>query len=330
MISNKKRGNEDLQIQNDTAIQKKKKKTSYERKRDGAQKFYKALKDHLLDRYLVCEKEEVVDVTIFEKGVFISSLRSQFPKYDCHSDMTITSYINELNNHCNTNVQSMHDDGSKSNHSRTLDIVTDDNLTVEPTRNNAIGKVKDTSLYPLFKESIEIKDRISCVEPFLFDIFEKLIESFITLINMSVPVFFDLSATTESSSNTTTTTTTPSSTTSTTIDDDKIVQPLRYEEKGLLFKEDGTSCPVTQRYIYCYEHEKIKVYFDGNPPTRLLHSLDFVNSALATGHHWCPPDNYDATYEFVSSSEFKLTYCVQGPKKNYRMITTFKRGATTD
>ncbi|EFA80556.1 hypothetical protein PPL_06495 [Heterostelium album PN500] len=134
----------------------------------------------------------------------------------------------------------------------------------------------------------------------------------------------------QSSSSKTTTTTTPSSTTSTTIDDDKIVQPLRYEEKGLLFKEDGTSCPVTQRYIYCYEHEKINVYFDGNPPTRLLHSLDFVNSALATGHHWCPPDNYDATYEFVSSSEFKLTYCVQGPKKNYRMITTFKRAATTD
>ncbi|EFA79750.1 hypothetical protein PPL_07441 [Heterostelium album PN500] len=48
-------------------------------------------------------------------------------------------------------------------------------------------------LYPLFKESIEIKAHISCVEPFLFDIFENLIESFITLINMSVPVFFDLS-----------------------------------------------------------------------------------------------------------------------------------------
>ncbi|EFA85814.1 hypothetical protein PPL_01045 [Heterostelium album PN500] len=43
-------------------------------------------------------------------------------------------------------------------------------------------------LYPLFKESIEIKAHISCVEPFLFDIFENLIESFITLINMSVPV----------------------------------------------------------------------------------------------------------------------------------------------
>ncbi|GAM29118.1 hypothetical protein SAMD00019534_122940, partial [Acytostelium subglobosum LB1] len=101
---------------------------------------------------------------------------------------------------------------------------------------------------------------------------------------------------------------------------------LQYEESGILISNDNAGTPVNQRYIYRYQDDRIHVYFDAVPNDgRLLHSLDFINSNLATGHHWCPPDTYDATYEFVNPHEFHLTYCVQGPKKNYKMTTVFKR-----
>eukprot|EP01133_Synstelium_polycarpum_P011567 gene11567-13500_t len=83
---------------------------------------------------------------------------------------------------------------------------------------------------------------------------------------------------------------------------------FQYTEEGVLEKTDGSRCSVTQRYVYKYQDDKINVYFDGHPPDRLLHSLDFINTSLATGHHLCINDTYDATYEFLSPEAFKLTY----------------------
>eukprot|EP01132_Coremiostelium_polycephalum_P003986 gene3986-4987_t len=104
----------------------------------------------------------------------------------------------------------------------------------------------------------------------------------------------------------------------------QLINTYKYNEEGILKQSDGNSFNVTQRYIYRYnkDDDKICVLFD-EKPERLLHSLDFINSSLAMGHHLCGSDHYDATYQFISPREFKLTYSVVGPRKNYKISTIF-------
>ncbi|KAK5579355.1 hypothetical protein RB653_009037 [Dictyostelium firmibasis] len=96
----------------------------------------------------------------------------------------------------------------------------------------------------------------------------------------------------------------------------------QYQEEGILKQPDNTEFNVSQRYIYRFKDDIITVYFD-EKPERLFHTLNFDNSSLAKGHHLCGKDTYDSIYQFVSPKEFKLIYSVLGPKKNYKITTTF-------
>ncbi|KAN0024134.1 hypothetical protein ACTFIV_008532 [Dictyostelium citrinum] len=98
----------------------------------------------------------------------------------------------------------------------------------------------------------------------------------------------------------------------------------RYQEEGILKQPDNTTFNISQRYIYRLKDDMISVYFDERPE-RLFHTLNFDNSSLAKGHHLCGNDTYDAVYQLISPKEFKLTYSVLGPKKNYKITTTFSK-----
>ncbi|KAM9995431.1 hypothetical protein ACTFIY_001629 [Dictyostelium cf. discoideum] len=96
----------------------------------------------------------------------------------------------------------------------------------------------------------------------------------------------------------------------------------QYQEEGILKQPDNTTFNISQRYIYRLKDDIISVYFDENPE-RLFQTLDFNNSSLAKGHHLCGKDTYDAIYQLISPKEFNLVYSVLGPKKNYKITTTF-------
>ncbi|KAM9970246.1 hypothetical protein ACTFIR_002094 [Dictyostelium discoideum] len=96
----------------------------------------------------------------------------------------------------------------------------------------------------------------------------------------------------------------------------------QYQEDGILKQPDNTTFNISQRYIYRLKDDIISVYFD-EKPERLFQTLDFNNSSLAKGHHLCGDDTYDAIYQLVSPKEFNLIYSVLGPKKNYKITTTF-------
>ncbi|EGC32267.1 hypothetical protein DICPUDRAFT_38642 [Dictyostelium purpureum] len=107
----------------------------------------------------------------------------------------------------------------------------------------------------------------------------------------------------------------------------------QYSEEGIMKNPDGTEFNISQKYIYKYKDEIISVFFD-EKPERLLHTLNFDQNSssgsissnnTAKGHHLCGCDTYDAVYQFISPREFKLVYSVEGPKKNYKIITTFSK-----
>ncbi len=45
----------------------------------------------------------------------------------------------------------------------------------------------------------------------------------------------------------------------------------------------------------------------------------------ASGTHMCIKDHYQAKYQFLSFSKFKLEYTVIGPAKNYVSSTLFEK-----
>lgn len=73
------------------------------------------------------------------------------------------------------------------------------------------------------------------------------------------------------------------------------------------------------RYIYDQNAQKLFKYFDDG---KLFYELHFENGS-ASGHHLCNDDTYSAKYQFLSDKNFSLSYEVQGPKKDYRILTEY-------
>lgn len=100
---------------------------------------------------------------------------------------------------------------------------------------------------------------------------------------------------------------------------------LRYIEEGTLTTAQGVVCDCYRNYLYRLENGEIHVFFDETPP-RFFHALVFsADEQSAGGEHLCGQDLYKATYYFLDTRTFTLTYAVQGPAKDYQMITEFHK-----
>ncbi|KAF8335361.1 uncharacterized protein EI90DRAFT_3048058 [Cantharellus anzutake] len=124
-----------------------------------------------------------------------------------------------------------------------------------------------------------------------------------------------------------------------------------YLEQGKLTTETGMSFDAQRRYRYHYseESDRIDAYFDDSSDKKFFHSLRFLppgeESAeggvwapwvaetrkgwCAVGEHLCAPDTYVAAYWFhfsgIHLSEWKVTYKVKGPNKDYVASARFTR-----
>ena len=110
------------------------------------------------------------------------------------------------------------------------------------------------------------------------------------------------------------------------------------DENAMLYREELTlyahfdKISASKEYIFRYkEDDTISVYFN-EKPERFFYTLNFPqletgksNINVAGGEHLCGNDLYLAEYVFVDYNQFQLSYQVNGPQKNYRLVTLYDR-----
>ena len=57
---------------------------------------------------------------------------------------------------------------------------------------------------------------------------------------------------------------------------------------------------------------------DGRP----FHDVPTEGGAVS---HWCAPDRYDGHYDFSRWPEFRVEWRGRGPRKDYQMVTDYRR-----
>nr|WP_281496124.1 DUF6314 family protein [Marivita sp. S6314] len=94
---------------------------------------------------------------------------------------------------------------------------------------------------------------------------------------------------------------------------------LAYLETGQLWLDGHPPFKAERRYLWRIEDDVIHVDFDDG---RAFHHIP---PDQPSDRHWCDPDTYDVTYSFASWPVWHSTWDVSGPRKAYRMVTTYRR-----
>jgi hypothetical protein len=90
---------------------------------------------------------------------------------------------------------------------------------------------------------------------------------------------------------------------------------LAYTESGEMRIPGHAPMQVERRYRW---DSDLAVYFEDG---RFFHHVPPGGGETA---HWCDPDQYDGVYDFGTWPEFRVTWQVRGPRKAYRMVTTYR------
>ncbi len=101
---------------------------------------------------------------------------------------------------------------------------------------------------------------------------------------------------------------------------------LSRSDDGLVYDEDVTlrlpgqpELKGTRRYLWRDDGEKVAIHFDDG---RYFHALK-LGEMQASDHHDCPPDSYDAVYDFSTWPRWSVRWIVSGPRKSYEMDTEY-------
>ncbi|WP_210115105.1 DUF6314 family protein [Roseovarius aestuariivivens] len=95
---------------------------------------------------------------------------------------------------------------------------------------------------------------------------------------------------------------------------------MSYSEAGLL--RVGGQAPVNaeRRYIWrSLPGGVIEVLFEDGRP------FHFIDPEDPQDRHWCDPDLYEVRYDFRRWPDWSSTWEVRGPRKNYRMVSQYRR-----
>ena len=102
---------------------------------------------------------------------------------------------------------------------------------------------------------------------------------------------------------------------------------LAYKETGRLVLNNGQTTNAEREYIFTSAPGGFDVFFNDRPE-RLFHEArikEHKHKLVATGEHLCINDKYRARYQWYSNNKFSVSYRVKGPKKDYCMVTMYKR-----
>ncbi|HEU0222708.1 MAG TPA: DUF6314 family protein [Paracoccaceae bacterium] len=96
---------------------------------------------------------------------------------------------------------------------------------------------------------------------------------------------------------------------------------LAYREEGIL-RLGGLTMRARRAYRWEFPSEaEVAVYFEDG---RFFHSFD-PRQARAEASHYCDPDLYEVTYVFLAPDHWLAEWRVEGPRKDYRMVTHYRR-----
>ncbi len=94
---------------------------------------------------------------------------------------------------------------------------------------------------------------------------------------------------------------------------------LIQDEAGTL-TYGGQSLKASRRFIWEKAGDQARVYFDDMRP---FHSFP-LGVAKPTAVHICPPDRYEVTYDFTQWPKWQAVWQVEGPNKDYRMVSELR------
>ncbi|HKK98593.1 MAG TPA: DUF6314 family protein [Marivita sp.] len=97
---------------------------------------------------------------------------------------------------------------------------------------------------------------------------------------------------------------------------------VSYHETGSLTLGEHPAFHAERRYYWRQVGELISVFFEDGRP---FHSFD---PAHPTSSHWCDPDTYRVTYDLADWPVWRSTWDVSGPRKAYKMVTTYTRSGS--
>jgi len=89
---------------------------------------------------------------------------------------------------------------------------------------------------------------------------------------------------------------------------------LLYQEHGTMRLATGQLLQAERRYLW---QQGLRIYFDDG---RFFHA---VPPTGGDAKHWCPPDDYRVSYDFVVWPRWRAVWRVQGPAKSYEMTTDY-------
>lgn len=96
---------------------------------------------------------------------------------------------------------------------------------------------------------------------------------------------------------------------------------LEYEEKGELVYGEQAPMAAERRYTWRAGEGEINVFFEDGRPFHTI-ALDRL---MPDDNHHCDPDFYHVSYDFTDWPVWRAIWRVVGPKKNYRMVSTYTR-----
>lgn len=97
---------------------------------------------------------------------------------------------------------------------------------------------------------------------------------------------------------------------------------LLYREEGKLSFAGLRSATATRDYIWRFPDEtRVKVYFSDDRP---FHDFD-PRLRDTEAEHQCDADLYQVRYIFADDGSWRAEWRVEGPLKDYRMVTFYTR-----
>ncbi len=95
---------------------------------------------------------------------------------------------------------------------------------------------------------------------------------------------------------------------------------LEYYEEGHLQFGGLHAIKATRRYFWAFPSpERVEVSFEDGKPFHFF----LPDAARSEDTHFCDPDTYDATYDFTNWPIWRVEWRVEGPKKDYRMVSVY-------
>jgi len=98
-------------------------------------------------------------------------------------------------------------------------------------------------------------------------------------------------------------------------------QGLAYLETGKLSLDGGAPLHAERRYLWRLGRGRIHVDYADHTP---FHSFD-PSKERTSARHNCAPDDYRVIYTFGHWPHWRANWRVEGPRKNYRMTTEYRR-----